>query len=168
MTNGELPPELVELEARLAHRSIDADASLRGRVLDAVAGELSSGKTLGAARARVLAHATPSNSSDHDGARMPARVTLSPWSFFAAAAAVFIVALNIAGMAAGMTDYIDGHARGSQQTLALARSIRQAVPELSTAQAQSMAVTISSGQHLLALPILHGSSPTHRPNIQEP
>ena len=202
MTNEPLPPELAELETRLARRTTSAGPALRKRVLDAVAGELAgrtqrgdaSGKHLRPpdsrgmgvspmlsvlrqifvarehprvpdvrARASVLAHATQSEDTP-----VHIRPALTPWSFFAAAAAILIVALNISGMVAGMTDYIDGHARGPQQTLALARSIRQAVPDLSPAQAQSMAVTLSSGQHLLALPVLHGSSPTNRTIIQEP
>jgi len=120
------------------------------------------------ARANVLAHATQSENMGRERAPVPARPMLTPWSFFAAAAAILIVALNISGMVAGMTDYIDGQARSPQQTLALARSIRQAVPDLSPDQAQSLAVTMSSGQHLLALPVLHGSPPTNRTNIQEP
>ncbi|MGA2499072.1 MAG: hypothetical protein ABSH20_15125 [Tepidisphaeraceae bacterium] len=168
MTNEPLPPELAELEVRLAQRTTEAGPALRKRVLDAVAGELASREGHAPARARGLAHATQSENMGRERAPVPIRPTLSPWSFFAAAAAVLIVALNISGMVAEMTDYIDGHARGPQQTLALAQSIRQAVPELSPAQAQSMAVTLSSGQRLLALPVVHGSRPTNRTNIQEP
>ena len=164
MTNVPLPPELVELESRLAQRTTNPGPALRQRVLDAVAGEL--------ARRESRAPARPEWSSREAAAEdcgpPNARPALSLWSFFAAAAAVLVVALNIASMVAGMTDYIDGHARDPQQTRTLARSIQQAVPELSEAQAQSMAVTLSSGQRLLALPVLHGSPPTNRTNLQEP
>lgn len=133
MIQGPLPPELAELEQRLACRAASQPSDhLRARILQAVAREL----------------AQPS---------MAATPRMSFWSYAASLAAAAILVLNLSLAASGNPLAVRPKL-APQQTLARANAIRQVAPELSAVETRRMALLLSASESLVAVPLPRGSS----------
>jgi hypothetical protein len=128
-----LPPELSELEHLLAARGGPApDANVKLRVLRAVKSELRSS----------------------DSWRLWRQHS---WRFAAGVAAVVLFWLNLSMFAANHTEWNFNRNDGSHgETLAMAREIRELLPELTEGEALRQAALLQTNARALPIPIVPG------------
>jgi len=128
---SDLPPDLKELEQRLAARSrLQPPADLRPRVLAAVRLEL----------------ATPSAAAQREWRRT--------WQYAAAAAAGLLLVLNLLMSMGNRSDFPASRAANGADIQQAAAKIRELVPFISPEEALCEALILRAGSHLEMVPQL--------------
>ena len=131
MEPSDLPPDLKELEQRLAARSrLQPPADLRPRVLAAVRLEL----------------ATPSAAAQREWRRT--------WQYAAAAAAGLLLVLNLLMSMGNRSDFPASRAANGADIQQAAAKIRELVPFISPEEALCEALILRAGSHLEMVPQL--------------
>jgi len=131
MEPSDLPPDLKELEQRLAARSrLQPPADLRLRVLAAVRLEL----------------ATPSAAAQREWRRT--------WQYAAAAAAGLLLVLNLLMSMGNRSDFPASRAANGADIQQAAAKIRELVPFISPEEALCEALILRAGSHLEMVPQL--------------
>ena len=127
-----LPPELSELERQLAARGGPApDAHVKLRVLRAVQAELRSRESWRLRRKHA-------------------------WHFAAGVAAAVLLWLNLSLFAANHTEWNFNRNDSRGETLAMAREIRELLPELTEGEALRQAALLQTNARALPVPIVPG------------